>query len=132
MRACSCGDHAPHRIARRTTADGILIVVWSDGWLTDRMGLRLAKLRVKYDFDRDSLWALAGLIGFFDLAELRPLVLEWKRARRQVGATDETARLAVLRRMPGSRPKPPTPPNNDALYRELVTAAGMKVYLRIR
>jgi hypothetical protein len=37
--ACSCGETAPHVIARRETADGIAIQIWHDGAVTGRHGL---------------------------------------------------------------------------------------------
>jgi hypothetical protein len=40
-RLCSCGDPRPHEVMRRATADGIVVVLWSDGDVTDRLGTKL-------------------------------------------------------------------------------------------
>lgn len=32
---CSCGNPSPHPVARKTTADGTSVHVWSDGLVTD-------------------------------------------------------------------------------------------------
>jgi hypothetical protein len=39
--ACSCGAPHPHEAMRRTTADGVVVVLWSDGDVTDRLGTKL-------------------------------------------------------------------------------------------
>ena len=130
MKPCSCGEVAPHRMARRKTLDGIAVELWSDGWLTSRMGVQIGKLPSRYEFHRPSMWAFADLIGWLDWTEVKPALAHWKRARARVGATDATARAEVLRRMrPPSKPKPPGP---DALYRALQLANGMTVDIRIR
>ena len=38
---CTCGTTDTHEIARRQTADGIGVVLWSDGAITGRLGVAL-------------------------------------------------------------------------------------------
>ena len=130
---CSCGETKPHRVAKRTTLDGIAVVLWSDGWVTDRMGILVGKLNPR------SMWAALALVGFCDWAEVRTLVREWNRARhRLVRATDETARAEVRRRMwpeqarEVAKAKADAVPGYMRLYRELRLANGMSVDIRIR
>jgi hypothetical protein len=135
MTPCSCGELAPHPLARKTTADGVAVELWSDGWLTSRLGTQVAKLRVKYDFDTASVWAVADVVSMLDWVELRPFVASFKRARRKVGATDATAKAEAFRAI---APPPVTPVGRvlqavgQPVYRELVTSAGARVLLRVR
>lgn len=131
---CSCGEAEPHVIARRTTADGFMVHVWSDGWLTNRLSERIAKLPATHAFQRKELWTALDLVSLVDWAELKTLAREWRRARGLTGATEATARVEVLRRM---APPKRTPVDRvldaaHAVYREVVTAAGVRVLLRIR
>lgn len=66
----SCGNPAPHEIARRTTDDGFLVVAWSDGHLSGKLGLNvltkkpLTPPQVAYVLD------LAFCYGWRELGEL--------------------------------------------------------------
>lgn len=47
---CSCGDARPHVIVERRTADGVRVLLWSDGdvtgWAGHRLGPRVRDLDV--------------------------------------------------------------------------------------
>ncbi|MHB8387668.1 hypothetical protein [Metallibacterium sp.] len=112
------------------TLDGITVELWSDGWLTSRMGTKIGKLPNRYEFHRASMWVVLDMIELLDHAEIKPMLAHWRRARALVGATDATARAEVRRRM--TPPRKPAPPGPDALYRALQLANGMTVDIRIR
>lgn len=38
---CSCGEARPHEVARRRTADGVSVLLWSDGPVTGRLGYQI-------------------------------------------------------------------------------------------
>lgn len=38
---CSCGEGRAHEVARRRTADGVSVLLWSDGQVTGRLGYRI-------------------------------------------------------------------------------------------
>ena len=67
---CSCGKPEPHEIARRTTDDGFVVVAWSDGHLSGKLGLNvlpkkpLTPPQVAYVLD------LAFCYGWRELGEL--------------------------------------------------------------
>lgn len=100
---CSCGTRAAHEIARRTTADGTAIVLWSDGAVTGRLGFKLPGVPVARprtpEARRVSLaaaWLLAGEAWLYELAELPALYAACRWAAARGGdAGDARARLAA-------------------------------------
>jgi len=92
-RGCTCGCAEPHRIGRRTTADGAIMLLWSDGQITDRAA------RIYGTFPLKTMWAAFDLLGFYDVAEVRLFVREWKRAIKLVGANPTTARAETFHRL---------------------------------
>ena len=44
---CSCGTTSAHEIARRTTSDGVVLLFWSDGLVTGRVGHYLPGIGAK-------------------------------------------------------------------------------------
>ena len=93
---CSCGNHDAHPIARRTTADGVHIDIWSDGMVTDASviagylpGVGRRRLHAA------RLWAFAGEVWLYTVAELPGLVTTHQQvAKRQ--AAIEASRAAEL------------------------------------
>ena len=81
MQPCSCGCFEPHVIARRETADGRRVKVWSDGMVThaDPFGTHICGIgRARSDHNANG-YARAGraivdIISLFDFSELRTLV----------------------------------------------------------
>ena len=117
MNACSCGELKSHVIIRRSTADGAIACLWSDGYVSNRLGASVVgKFEAKTDRQRESMRAAFEEVGLLDWAELPRFVREWKRARKLVGATDVTARAEVWRRM--TPPTKAAPEGADSLYRE--------------
>ena len=92
--SCTCGHEEDHKVAVRETLDGMPLWLWSDGWVTGRLGtFRLGKLPVR------SMWKALEVLSFFDWKEIPKAIKEWKRAMSLSGATVETARAEVLHRM---------------------------------
>jgi hypothetical protein len=86
---CTCGNTEPHPIARKTTADGVKVHVWSDGMVTDASiiaGYLAGVGRRKVPVAR--LWAFAGEVCVFDASELGSLVAEHRRAAKRQAAID--------------------------------------------
>lgn len=89
---CSCGTDRPHQIARRLTADGIAVALWSDGALSSGMGRQLPGVpmrRPRTPKARElALCAgrlLLGEVELWDLAELGDLYAAAERAARGDG-----------------------------------------------
>lgn len=87
---CPCGEAHPHEAAYRTTADGIKVVVWSDGAVTALMGYRLrgvpvARPRTDAAVERSRRVGLmfANEVGWYDADEVGPLfeACRWVVAR---------------------------------------------------
>jgi hypothetical protein len=67
---CSCGTLEDHIVARRKTLDGICILVWNDGKVTDRMcrylpGCSKKPKDISEFSDRVSLYNLSELPAQF-------------------------------------------------------------------
>ena len=93
---CSCGNHDAHPIARRVTADGVHIDIWSDGMATDASviaGYLPGVGRRRLPAAR--LWAFAGEAWLYTVAELPGLVMEHQRAEKRQAAI-EASRAAEL------------------------------------
>lgn len=71
---CPCGDHGTHVVARRRTADGIGIALWSNATITGFFGHALKGLPTRSapsdaSARRDAMWLFAGEVGLYDLEE---------------------------------------------------------------
>jgi len=102
---CSCGSVAAHKIARRQTADGIRLDLWSDGTITSGMGFMLQGLgaaRSDYEAERDveAGWLLFAEVELYDGAEVARLA---KCARKAVRQRSDSPREAMLRYFRGER-----------------------------
>lgn len=101
---CSCGCAEPHKIATRTTADGVQVEVWSDGSIT-RRGIYLRGLGAVR-----SCWAVAsrvravrlmmGDFSAFDAAEIPALIKACAATYTSTWSSEESRRLFVLSRFP--------------------------------
>lgn len=78
---CTCGNLAPHVIARRTTADGQPVEIYNDGYVTGRVGYLLPGVGRKR-IPEARLWAFASEVCLFTAAEIGALVVEHQRAAR--------------------------------------------------
>ena len=110
---CSCGCDHPHVIARRETADGKLIHVWSDGDVTTSMGWGLIGIgRGRTAFSR-AAYRQAALdiiddVSLYTFEEL-PHIIHFARKLRLSG----TRWSAVFSRRTFIRAKfPPAGPND--------------------
>lgn len=84
---CSCGDAAPHIVARRETADGHALALWSDGtWTWGALGriVRGCALRPVAS-DVTAGWLVAGEVALWDATEVPALI----RAARRVAKRGE-------------------------------------------
>lgn len=84
---CSCGEQEDHVVARRKTADGISVQVWSDGAVTCGINTYVC-MAPRSAFARrravDAGWLLAGLVELYDHAELRRLAVNCRKAFHQL------------------------------------------------
>ena len=86
---CSCGNTSPHPIARRTTADGVHVDIWSDGMVTDASviaGYLPGVGRKRLPAAR--LWAFAGEVCLYPVGDLASLVTEHQRAEKRQAAIE--------------------------------------------
>lgn len=72
---CSCGNHDAHPVARRTTANGVNVEIHSDGIVTGVLGYLLPGVGRKR-LPAARLWAFAGEVWLYTVAELPGLVTE--------------------------------------------------------
>lgn len=108
---CSCGESAPHVIARRHTDDGVAVEFWHDGAITGRLGLKLPGVPVARPrtaaavaLARATAALVAGEVELCDVADLPRLVACARRVAARGGlpgdvraafhATETTIRLA--------------------------------------
>jgi hypothetical protein len=107
MSTCTCGNSELHAIARRTTADGVTVALWSDGDITDRLGFRIrgvGKTRGAGPAALDRAlrvgWLVMNNVCVYDFSEVAALVKAGRRAVEQ----HMMAPLVFLRRtMTGER-----------------------------
>lgn len=72
---CHCGDRNPHVVARRRTADGIGIALWSNATVTGFFGHALKGFPTRSAAvdaaaaRRDAMWLFAGEVEAYDLEE---------------------------------------------------------------
>jgi hypothetical protein len=103
--ACPCGETKPHEVARRRTADGKTVALWSDGSVTAALGFALAGVgapRSTYTRRKavEAGWLVLAEVELYRLAEVPELV---KAARRAV-VQQILAPVVFLRRtMAGER-----------------------------
>lgn len=104
--SCSCGEAHPHKIARRVTADGIAVEVWSDGAVVGRWGFKLPGVPIvrprtpaALSIALTAAWLLAGEVEAHDLDEVGDLYGACRRAAKHGGRPgDVRAHLADARR----------------------------------
>ncbi len=101
---CSCGHDHAHQIAKRLTADGIAVILWSNGPVTGRMGFALDGVPVARPATEEARavalaagWLLLGEVALYDYADLGALyaACRWT-AERGGGPGAVRARLAAL------------------------------------
>lgn len=102
MDICSCGESAPHVIARRSTADGIGVEIWHDGAVTGRLGRALPGVAIcrprsvkALESARLASSLISDDISMYDCAEL-PRIYDTARkvAARNGSRRDLTEALA--------------------------------------
>lgn len=100
---CSCGDATLHEIARRHTADGNAVVLWSDSAITGRLGYRIPGVPIARPRTVEAMsaaltigWLFLGECELFDVAELPALhaVCRWTAERGGLPG-DVRARVAA-------------------------------------
>ena len=90
---CSCGNHDAHPIARRVTADGVHIDIWSDGMVTDASVIAGYLPGVgRKRLPAAPLWAFAGEVWLYTVPELPGLVTEHQRAAKAQATSDHRDR----------------------------------------
>lgn len=108
---CSCGESTPHRIARRTLADGTALELWSDGSLCRPLGFvvkgsarpRTARAR------REALaagWLVLGECCLVDSGELAELIAAARWAAKRDGLPGTVRRRLADQRRKSRRPAP--------------------------
>lgn len=87
---CSCGETEHHIIARRKTADGIGVCVWSDGLVTGYLGMVLPGVTCvrprtveAVNRERRAAWMLAEWVCLYDVAEVGALYSDCRKAARR-------------------------------------------------
>lgn len=96
---CSCGDHADHVMARRKTADGIIVQIWSDGAVTCGMNTYVVRgARAPYARRKaiEAAWLVANVVEMYDHAELRKLAVTARKAVTQVSQAPARYLTAVM------------------------------------
>lgn len=102
---CSCGCSAAHKIARRQTADGIRLDLWSDGGVTSGMGfsvrgIGVARSNFEMELNVKAGWLAFAEIELYDSGEVSRLI---QSARRAVRQRCDMPREAMLRYFRGER-----------------------------
>ena len=88
MQTCSCGNAEAHIIARRKTATGTPVALWSDGGLTSGMGFQIqgmgvARTQASRDLNVEAGWLF---IAACELHENHEIVALAKSCRKAVRA----------------------------------------------
>lgn len=96
LNPCSCGCSEAHRIARRTTTDGMALALWSDGALTWPLGIRVKGSPEPRTLEgcRKALvagWLVMGEVSLYEGAEVTDLV----KAARWVA--DRDGKVSTMR-----------------------------------
>lgn len=74
--SCSCAVEESHPVAARVTADGIDVLLWSDGAITDRMGsygVRGKRGADQVEAAMSAGWAVIRNIALYDWSEVPSL-----------------------------------------------------------
>lgn len=90
---CTCGNTEPHVIAHKTTSDGRPVEIYSDGYVTSKLGYlypSVGRRRVP----QSQLLAFAGDVCIYTAEELGGLVTEHQKAAKAQAKLE--ARLAPL------------------------------------
>lgn len=112
IRTCTCGCTADHSVAHRTTADGIIVHLWSDGAITGALGRGLhgVPMRKPRTAEKHALAMTAGrlLLGeccIRDVSELGVLYNACERAAQIDGMPGTVRRLLREREQALGTPK---------------------------
>jgi hypothetical protein len=101
---CTCGKTEVHPIARRRSADGYSVVIWSDGGISGHLGLNtiVRPSRGEWATQRalDAAWLFAGECELYEWDELKRLA---RVARDAVKKRPATAREYVRAAMSGAK-----------------------------
>lgn len=104
---CSCGESTAHIVARRETADGWRLSVWSDGAVAGGHGLALDGVplvrpttRASWEREIAAAWLFASEVSLYDLDEVPAL---YKAARAVARRGGDVAALRA-RMAEGERP----------------------------
>lgn len=88
---CTCGESEVHHVARRLTADGYRVALWSDGAVTGALNNALPGVPVARPTTREAWareiaagWLFADFVELYDLAET-PALHKAARAVARVG-----------------------------------------------
>ena len=102
---CSCGDGAPHVVARRCTIDGIPVEIWHDGAITGRMGRAIPGVPVARprstrgtNLARSAAALVSGQVEICTLAEVPRLVDVARRVARRGGTPGDLRAEAIQSR----------------------------------
>lgn len=78
---CSCGNPTPHVIARRTTFDGREVCLWSDGDLTQLLGIRIPGLGMpRSENSRRANRAVIDDVCLYNLSEIPTKVKQLRKS----------------------------------------------------
>ncbi len=107
---CSCGNAADHVVARRSTADGKSVLLWSDGSLTWAHGYVIKgsanpRSAAGRELALKAGWLIAGEVCLHDADDVPDLIAaaRWTAARDGLPGTVR-ARLRAMREPKGPRP----------------------------
>lgn len=100
---CSCGVHSDHKVARRLTADGKTVVLWSDGQVTGAFnairGIGRARTRTARRLNLRAGWLVFADVELYDFDEVPGLVRAARQGVRQYNATEDSARAFMRQRV---------------------------------
>lgn len=108
---CTCGCTTPHEIARRQTTNGVTIVLWSNGCVSDILGINVwsqqARSADQHATHMEAGWLLMGEVEMYNSTDVQQLVKHTRHAVRQ----QRQPKVAYLRRAMAGRtePSPPSP-----------------------
>jgi hypothetical protein len=85
---CSCGNETAHIVARRETADGHAVCLWTDGaWTWGALGRVVLGSPLRGSrADLDAGWLAAGEIALWDAAEVPALIRTARRVAKRGGS----------------------------------------------
>lgn len=103
---CSCGDTRDHEVARRSTADGVHVVLWASGAIAGTLGLKLPGVPMRNPSTPEAQQAavkagrlLLGECSLWDAADLPGLyaACEWAAKRDGLPGTVRARHKEILR-----------------------------------